>query len=79
MSAGQIRTMKKFVPWFASAVLLATLLAECGSASLAANACGDESGEVHSLRNEVAALQEENARLRWQAVSAAQESARAGS
>ena len=74
--------MKSFVPWFASAVLFATLVAQCGSASLAANARTEqsgESGEVHALRNEVAALEEENARLRWQAISAAQESARSGS
>jgi outer membrane murein-binding lipoprotein Lpp len=71
--------MKTFVPWFASAVLLATLVAECGSPRLAANAPVDVSGEVHTLRNQIAALEEENARLRWQAVSATQESARAGS
>jgi uncharacterized protein YbaA (DUF1428 family) len=71
--------MKSFLPWFASAVLLATVLAECGSARLAANAADDVSGEVHDLRNEITALQEENARLRWQAVSSALETERAGS
>ncbi len=59
--------MKSFLPWFASAVLLATVLTECGSARLAANVAADTNGEVHSLRNEVAALEEENARLRWAA------------
>jgi len=57
--------MRSFLPWFASAVLLATVLTECGSARLAANAADDVNGEVHSLRNQVAALEEENARLRW--------------
>ena len=71
--------MKSFVAWFASAVLLATVLTQYGSARLAANAGDDVSGEVHALRNEIAALQEENARLRWAAVSAAQEGAGAGS
>jgi outer membrane murein-binding lipoprotein Lpp len=78
MCSGRIYTMKTFMPWFASAVLFATLVAQCGSASVAANARSEESsasGEVHSLQIEVAALKEENARLRWQALSAAQESA----
>ncbi len=71
--------MKSFVPWFASAVLLATVLSECGSARLASSAADDVFGEVHALHNEIAALEEENARLRWAAVSSADESAGAGS
>ena len=47
--------MKSFLPWFASAVLLATVLTECGSARLAAA----DAANVGTLRNEVAALQEE--------------------
>ena len=66
--------MKSFLPWFASAVLLATVLTECGSARLAAA----DAANVGTLRNDVAALQEENARLRWQAAYAAQEKAYSG-
>lgn len=66
--------MKLFLPWFASAVLLATVFTQCGSARLAAN----DAANVDTLRVEVAALQEENARLRWQAAYEAQAKAYTG-
>jgi outer membrane murein-binding lipoprotein Lpp len=66
--------MKSFLPWFMSAVLLATVLTECGSARLAAA----DASNVDTLRTENAALQEENARLRWQAAYAAQQQAYTG-
>ena len=66
--------MRSFLPWFTSAVLLATVLTECGSARLAAA----DAVNVDTLRTENAALQEENARLRWQAAYMAQERAYTG-
>ena len=55
--------MRYFLPWFVSAVLLATTVAACGSARLAGSMNVDLDTEVRQLRAEATTLREENAQL----------------
>jgi hypothetical protein len=62
--------MRNFLPWFVTAVLLATTVAECGSERLAGRTAADLDSEVRRLRVEASALREENTHLQWKAACA---------
>ena len=55
--------MRYFLPWFVSAVLLATTVAECGSERLASSMAANLDSEVSQLRAESSALHQENQQL----------------
>jgi hypothetical protein len=65
--------MRSFLPWFVTAVLLATTVAACGSERLAGMTAADLDSEVRRLRDETAALRAENTQLQWKAACAKDE------
>jgi hypothetical protein len=65
--------MRYFLPWFVTAVLLATTVAECGSERLAGRTAADLDTEVQVLRDEATKLREENRQLLWKAACAKDE------
>jgi hypothetical protein len=67
--------VRTFLPWFVTAVLLATAAAECGAERAAGTMAADLDGEVRRLRAEMSAMQEENAQLQWKAICAKDERA----
>jgi hypothetical protein len=65
--------MRYFLPWFMTAVLLATTAAECGSERLAGSLAAELDSEVRQLRAESSALRQENSQLQWKAACATDE------
>jgi outer membrane murein-binding lipoprotein Lpp len=65
--------MRYFLPWFVTAVLLATTVTACASERLAGSMAAELDSEVRQLRAEASALREENAQLQWQAACAKSE------
>jgi hypothetical protein len=65
--------MRYFLPWFATAVLLATTVSQCASQRLAGRTAADLDAEVRMLRDEASTLREENRQLQWKAACAKDE------